>query len=246
MADLVSYNDKHNEANGEGNRDGESHNRSWNCGVEGPTDDPAVLALRQRQRRNLLTTLLLSQGVPMILGGDELKARRAATTTPTARTARPRFDWRRPPVPRLVQDLIGLRRAHPVFRRRRWFHHHPIRGTTEIAWLRPDGQPMSDSDWDNGYAKAVGVLLDGEAISTPDRFGGRVVDDTFYVMLNASELDLSWVPPSKARRAARHGLLDGAAGHRAVHQPGSVSADAALTLLHRSIVVLRSPRPDGL
>ena len=135
-----------------------------------------------------------------------------------------------------------------MFRRRRWFHHHPIRGTTEIAWLRPDGQPMSDSDWDNGYAKAVGVLLDGEAISTPDRFGGRVVDDTFYVMLNASELDLSWVLPSKTRRAARHGLpwtvqLDTALSHQ---RGSAVSADATLTLLHRSIVVLRSPRPDGL
>jgi isoamylase len=250
LADLVSYNEKHNEANGEGNRDGESHNRSWNCGVEGPTDDHKVLALRQRQRRNLMTTMLLSQGVPMILGGDELGRTQGGNNNAYCQDGPLSwFDWEGADTDFLdwCRRLCSMRRAHPVFRRRRWFQRHAIRGTTEIVWLRPDGQPMSDHDWENGYAKAVGVLLDGEAISTPDRFGGRVVDDTFYVMFNASEIDLPWTLPSKSRPPARHGepwlvqldtSLNGAVG-------SEVLADATLTVLQRSIVVLRSPRSTG-
>ena len=246
LADLVSYNEKHNEANGEGNRDGESHNRSWNCGVEGPTDDATVLALRQRQRRNLMTTLLLSQGVPMILGGDELGRTQAGNNNAYCQDGPLSwFDWEGADEEFLAwcQALIRLRRAHPVFRRRRWFQRHPIRDTTEIVWLRPDGQSMSDNDWENGYAKAVGVLLDGDAISTPDRFGGRVIDDTFYVMLNASELDLPWTLPSKLRPAARHGEpWVGATGHVA-HERGGIRG-ARRRHPHRAPTIdRRSPLP---
>ena len=250
LADLVAYNDKHNEANGEDNRDGESHNRSWNCGVEGPTDDATVVALRQRQRRNLMTTLLLSQGVPMILGGDELGRTQAGNNNAYCQDGPLSwFDWAGADTEFLTwcQALIRLRRAHPVFRRRRWFQRHAIRGTTEIVWLRPDGNSMSDNDWEDGYAKAVGVLLDGEAIATPDRFGGRVVDDTFYLMLNASELDLPWALPSRLRRTAHHRQpwvvqLDTSLTHTA---GSDVPPDASLTVLQRSIVVLRSPRSSA-
>ena len=133
-----------------------------------------------------------------------------------------------------------------MFRRRRWFQRHAIRGTTEIAWLRPDGKAMSDNDWDNGYAKAVGVLLDGDTISTRDRFGGRVVDDTFYVMLNASELDLPWTLPARSRPGSRRlGPWKVQLDTALVQEPeAEVASDTTLTLLQRSIVVLRSPRSE--
>jgi isoamylase len=186
----------------------------------------------------------------MILGGDELGRTQGGNNNAYCQDGPLSwFDWEGADTDFLdwCRRLCSMRRAHPVFRRRRWFQRHAIRGTTEIVWLRPDGQPMSDHDWENGYAKAVGVLLDGEAISTPDRFGGRVVDDTFYVMFNASEIDLPWTLPSKSRPPARHGepwlvqldtSLNGAVG-------SEVLADATLTVLQRSIVVLRSPRSTG-
>ena len=209
LTDLVSYNDKHNEANGEANRDGESHNRSWNCGDpaldEGPTDDPAVIALRARQRRNLMATLLLSQGVPMLLGGDELGRTQQGNNNAYCQDNEISwYDWADadPAFTEWCRTLVALRRDHPVFRRRRWFQGHPIRGTEEVLWLRPDGVAMTDNDWDNGYAKSLGVLLDGEAITTADAYGGRVTDDSYLVLLNASELDLPWELPGGAVVAA--------------------------------------------
>ena len=248
-ADLVAYNEKHNEANGEGNRDGDNAQPSWNCGVEGPTDDPAIVALRDRQQRNLMATLLLSQGVPMMLGGDELgRTQRGNNNAYCQDNEISWFDWEHADTEFLewCRTLIGLRKAHHVFRRRRWFQRHAIRDTAEIVWLRPDGQPMSATDWATGYTKAIGVLLDGEAISTPDRLGGRVVDDTFYIMLNASELDLPWTLPSKLRPESRQGdpwsvQLDTAL---ALETRSEVPADATVTLVQRSILVLRSARSD--
>ena len=197
-ADLVSYNDKHNEANGEDNRDGESHNRSWNCGVEGPTDDPDVLALRARQRRNLLTTLLLSQGVPMLLGGDELGRTQGGNNNAYCQDNEISwFDWDDVDKDFLewCQTVATLRRHHPVFRRRRWFQGRRIRDIEDLAWFRPDGETMTDDDWENGYARAVGVFLNGDAIPTTDAYGGRIVDDSFFVMFNASETGLPWTVP---------------------------------------------------
>jgi glycogen operon protein len=245
MADLVAYNDKHNEANGEDNRDGESHNRSWNCGTEGPTDDENVLALRARQRRNLMTTLLLSQGVPMVLGGDELGRSQDGNNNGYCQdTELSWYDWEHADreFTEWCRALIALRRSNEVFRRRRWFQGHPIRGTEELLWLRPDGAAMTDEDWDNGYAKSIGVLLNGNAITTPDAFGGRVVDDSFLILFNASELDLTWTLPAAAMWTADA-------------QPWTVELDSAMLqpvgttvensstvpLLHRSVLVLRSP-----
>jgi len=241
LTDLVSYNNKHNEANGEDNRDGESHNRSWNCGVEGPTDDPAIVTLRARQRRNMMATLLLSQGVPMILGGDELgRTQQGNNNAYCQDNAISWFDWEHvdEDFVAFCRTLTALRARHPVFRRRRWFQGHAIRGTEEISWLRSDGAAMSDNDWDNGFAKSVGVLLDGDAIATPDPFGTRVVDDTFLLLFNASELDLPWTLPAALGQRDWVVELDTAT----VLAPGSpVAADAAVTVIQRSLLVVRSP-----
>ena len=245
LADLVSYNEKHNDANGESNRDGESHNRSWNCGDaqkdEGPTDDPTIVDLRARQRRNMMTTLLLSQGVPMILGGDELGRTQLGNNNAYCQDNELSwYDWDHIDAGFMdwCRSVIALRRANHVFRRRRWFQGHPIRGTEELLWLRPDGVAMTDNDWDNGYAKSVGVLLNGSAISTPDAFGGRVVDDSFLIMFNASELDLSWTMPSALWPKPWAVELDSALTHASGI---AVPADATVRLVQRSVLVLRCP-----
>jgi glycogen operon protein len=240
LRDLVSYNDKHNAANGEDNRDGESHNRSWNCGVEGPTDDPAVMTLRARQQRNMMTTLLLSQGVPMILGGDELGRTQQGNNNAYCQDNEISwFDWDDvdEEFVEFCRTLTSLRAAHPVFRRRRWFQGHAIRGTEEIYWVRPDGAAMSDNDWDNGYAKSVGVLLNGQAIATPDTFGGRVTDDSFLLLFNASELDLPWTLPSKVWRHPWVVELDTSVS---TARGTTLTSKAVVTLPQRSLLVLRS------
>jgi isoamylase len=198
LADLVSYNDKHNEANGEENRDGESFNRSWNCGVEGPSNDPDVVALRARQRRNLVTTLLLSQGVPMLLGGDEIGRTQAGNNNAYCQDNETSwFDWDHvdEEFTDWVRRVAGLRREHAVLRRRRWFQGRKIRDTEDLAWFRPDGETMTDDDWETGYARSIGVFLNGDAIPTPDAFGGRILDDSLFVILNASETDMRWTVP---------------------------------------------------
>ncbi|MCP9468906.1 MAG: glycogen debranching protein GlgX [Nitrospira sp.] len=190
LRDLVSYNEKHNEANGEDNRDGESHNRSWNCGAEGPTDDPTVNALRARQQRNFLATLLLSQGVPMLLGGDEIGRSQGGNNNGYCQDNEISwFDWEHADRELLAftTKVIGLWRDHPVFRRRRWFQGRAIHGaeTTDIGWYKPDGHPMSDQDWQSGFAKSLGVYLNGKEIPGLGPRGERIVDASFYMLFNA-------------------------------------------------------------
>jgi glycogen operon protein len=190
LRDLVSYNEKHNEANGEENRDGESHNRSWNGGAEGPTDNPDILRLRARQQRNFLATLMLSQGVPMLLGGDELGRTQHGNNNGYCQDNEISwFDWEHADQGLLyfTRRLIRLRHRHPVFCRRRWFHGRPIRGgeVSDIGWFTPGGAPMSEDDWRAGFAKSLGVFLNGRGIPTPDERGEQIVDDSFYVMFNA-------------------------------------------------------------
>ncbi len=244
LADLVSYNEKHNEANGEDNRDGESHNRSWNCGVEGPTDDPEVLELRGRQRRNLFTTLLLSQGVPMILGGDEIGRTQGGNNNAYCQDSEISwFDWDAVDKDfcEFCRQVTALRRNHPVFRRRRWFQGQRIRDTEDLAWLRPDAEPMSEEDWEAGHARAVGVFINGQAIPATDAFGARIVDDSFLVLFNASELDLPWTLPDGSRAAAWEVELD-----TSLDQPGGtrVEAGATIPVRQRSTVVLRAVAAD--
>ena len=203
LSDLVSYDEKHNDANGEDNRDGESFNRSWNCGVEGPTEDPIVLALRRRQQRNLLATLFLSQGVPMLLGGDEIgRTQRGNNNAYCQDNELSWYDWGHVDEPLLAttRALIALRRAHPAFRRRRWFQGRPIRGTVDIGWYRPDGKEMDDADWESGFARSVAVFLNGEAVPDRDERGRHITDDWFFVVLNAHDEAIDWTVPTHGVR----------------------------------------------
>ncbi|CAL9655219.1 glycogen debranching protein GlgX [Streptomyces sp. enrichment culture] len=193
LRDLVSYNDKHNEANGEDNRDGESHNRSWNCGAEGDTDDPAVLELRARQQRNLLATLLLSQGIPMLCHGDELgRTQRGNNNAYCQDNDTSWVDWdlteEQRALTAFTRRLIALRAAHPVLRRRRFFRGETATNARQplpdLVWLRPDAREMTDRDWQRADAHSVGVFLNGDAIAERDPYGRRMVDDSFLLLVN--------------------------------------------------------------
>ncbi|OCB22933.1 glycogen debranching protein GlgX, partial [Mycobacterium intracellulare] len=205
LRDLVSYNEKHNEANGEDNNDGESHNRSWNCGAEGPTDDEAVNALRARQQRNFLTTLLLSQGVPMICHGDELGRTQNGNNNGYCQDNELTWiDWANADAGLLefTRTVSALRAEHPVFRRRRFFSGKPVGrrgqgGLPDIAWFTPDGTEMSDEDWGAGFAKSVAVFLNGHGIPGRDERGQRVLDDSFLLCFNAHHEPIEFTLPPK-------------------------------------------------
>jgi len=239
LEDLVSYNQKHNEANGDDNQDGESQNRSWNCGVEGPTDDPEIRTLRDRQRRNLLTTVLLSQGVPMILGGDEIGRTQCGNNNAYCQDGPISwFNWeqRDPDLEAFVARLIQLRRDHPVFRRRRWFLGREIHGEelTDVAWFKPDGGQMTLQDWQNGFARSLAVFLNGEEIASPDHRGRRVRDDSFFILFNAHDQPLRFTLPrgQYGRRWMR--ALD-----TADPLPRYYRAGGHVPVVERSLVLLR-------
>jgi glycogen operon protein len=189
LQDLVSYNNKHNEANKEGNRDGTDDNRSWNCGEEGPAGI-TVESLREQQKRNFLTTLFLSQGVPMLSHGDELGRTQKGNNNGYCQDneltwvdwSDVRENWL---LLEFTQSLAELRKRHPVFRRRRFFYGKPVRGLRDIAWLTPSGEEMTDGDWTVGYAKSLAVFLNGDAITEPDRRGRTIRDDSFLLLFNA-------------------------------------------------------------
>jgi isoamylase len=203
LHDLVSYNEKHNEANGEENRDGHNENLSWNCGGEGPTNDPAVLALRARQQRNFLATLLLSQGVPMLLAGDEISRTQQGNNNAYCQDNDISWvDWQldrpRRELLEFTRLLIRLRHEHPVLRRRKFFQGRRIRGSEvkDLAWFRPDGKEMTDDDWENWHARCLGLRLAGDAIEEVDTRGNRIVDDTLLILLNAHHEPLPFVLPA--------------------------------------------------
>ncbi|MFI8292850.1 glycogen debranching enzyme GlgX [Streptomyces sp. ms191] len=206
LRDLVSYNGKHNEANGEGNRDGESHNRSWNCGEEGDTEDIGIRELRARQMRNFLATLMLSQGVPMLSHGDEFGRTQGGNNNAYCQDNE--VAWVRWPDPDSEEDgtllaftraMVRLRRDHPVLRRRRFFHGRPVEGThdelTDIAWFTPEGEEMTAQDWQAAHAQALSVFLNGNAISEPGPQGERIADDSFLLMFNVSSQELEFEVP---------------------------------------------------
>jgi glycogen operon protein len=204
LHDLVSYNEKHNEANGEKNQDGESYNRSWNCGIEGPTDNREVNELRSRQKRNFLATLFLSQGVPMLLGGDERgRTQKGNNNAYCQDNEISWFDWVHTDKTLLefTQRLIHFRKKHPSFRRRHWFHGRPIHGSGifDIQWFTLDGQEMSEEDWNRDHTKVLGVFLNGKGIVSTDRRGEPVVDDSFYLLFNASDKQLGFTLPEEGR-----------------------------------------------
>jgi glycogen operon protein len=200
LADLVAYNDKHNEANGEDNRDGTDDNRSWNCGVEGPTDDPAVGNLRSRQQRNVLVTLFLSQGVPMLLGGDEFGRTQHGNNNAYCQDSEISwYDWKQVDEALLdfTRQLIRFRKDHPVFRRRRWFQGRPIHGSEvkDIAWFLPEGTEMQEAHWNDAFTKSLAVFLNGRAIPARDEAGRRITDDSFLLLFNAHHEPVTFMLP---------------------------------------------------
>ncbi|MEU7168620.1 glycogen debranching protein GlgX [Streptomyces morookaense] len=254
LNDLVSYHHKRNEANGEDNRDGESHNRSWNCGAEGETDDPAVLALRERQMRNFIATLMVSQGVPMLSHGDEFA--RTQHGNNNAYCQDNAISWLHWPHPaedssararrllRFTRSLVWLRRDHPVFRRRRFFHGRPMQGThdelSDISWFTPEGDEMRDSDWQATHAKSLTVFLNGSAISEPGPRGEPVTDDSFLLMFNAHEEPLDFVVPVDHGRQWQV-VVDTARPEGVSTDGPKVAAGERLTLTDRSLVILQRP-----
>jgi isoamylase len=203
LRDLVSYSDKHNEANLEENHDGESNNRSWNCGAEGPASDPAIVQLRARQTRNLLVTLVLSQGVPMLLAGDEFgRTQRGNNNAYCQDNELSWIDWSREQenleIVDYVQRLLEIRRAHPSFLRRSFFQGRPIRGAAakDITWLSPDGDEMTDDEWSKSFARCLGMFLDGDALGEDDDRGLPLHDDDFILLLNAHHEQIDFVIPA--------------------------------------------------
>ncbi|MFF0446622.1 glycogen debranching protein GlgX [Streptomyces sp. NPDC004609] len=259
LHDLVSYNEKHNEANGEGNRDGESHNRSWNCGAEGESDDPAVLELRARQMRNFIATLMLSQGVPMLSHGDEFARTQGGNNNAYCQDNE--VSWVKWPEPaadgedegddgeqtllEFTRAMVWLRRDHPVFRRRRFFHGRPVEGThddlTDIAWFTPEGEEMIQRDWQAAHAKALSVFLNGNAISEPGPRGERICDDSFLLMFNASSDEMDFSVP--VRHGRQWQVVVDTARKEGVPPGGGprVAAGERLRLAGRSLTVLRRP-----
>jgi glycogen operon protein len=246
LRDLVSYNEKHNDANGEDNRDGESHNRSWNCGAEGPTDDAAVIAVRRRQQRNFLATMFLSQGVPMLLGGDELGRTQGGNNNAYCQDNEVSwFDWAAADGDLLAftRKLAALRRRHPIFRRRGWFQGRPIRAAgralPDIAWLGPDGSEMTDEHWDSDLARSLQVYLDGQGIATPDERGEPVIDDTFLVVFHAGPEDCDIVLPEArwGKRWCR--VMDTEHGFVGAREAERFDAGATIHVLARSMWLLQ-------
>jgi glycogen operon protein len=246
MRDLVSYDQKHNDANGEDNNDGESHNRSWNLGVEGPTDDPEILAARARQQRNFITTLLLSQGVPMLLHGDEGgRTQQGNNNTYAQDNELSWLHWDEvdEPLVEFTARVAQLRRDHPTFRRRRFFTGTTARtGSGEgerlndIVWLHLDGRPMESEDWDVPDARSLGMYLNGHGIAGADARGRQVVDDHFLLYFNAGSQDASLTLPAEEYAAAWDVVLDTGEVRR---RKGPIKAGVRTKVAARSVVVLR-------
>jgi isoamylase len=203
LEDLVSYNEKHNQANGEDNRDGNNNNLSWNCGVEGPADDPTILALRAKQKRNLLATLLLSQGVPMIYAGDAIGHTQMGNNNAYCQDNPISWlNWTLQPQDRdllaFVQRIISLRKTHPVFGRRRFFQGRPIKGANvkDILWLTPKGQEMSEEQWRDASVRCVGMFLSGQGLDDTDERGRKLTDENFLVLMNAHYEDVAFALPA--------------------------------------------------
>ncbi|MEN8042085.1 MAG: glycogen debranching protein GlgX [Actinomycetota bacterium] len=243
LADLVAYNERHNHANGEGNRDGDADNRSWNSGVEGSTDDPVVHRVRQRRIRAMLTTLMLSQGVPMLLGGDEMgRTQRGNNNAYCQDNEVSWYDWEGMDRDLLAftQELIRIRNNHPVFRRRRWFEGRSVTGSNrhDIAWYDTDGTRMTDEDWQRGYAKSFAVYLNGKGILTTDDQGERVIDDSFLILFNAHSGPVHFTMPEDLADVEMELVLCSVEG---LDHEASVDSPHVGDVEGWSVMVLRKP-----
>jgi len=249
LRDLVSYNEKHNEANGDNNSDGESNNRSWNCGVEGPTDDPDIEALRRRQRRNFLATTLLSQGVPMISHGDELGRTQGGNNNGYCQDNEITWiDWESADteLTAFLGGIAAIRTAHPVFRRRRFFNGRPVRArgaqdVPDVAFFTPSGSEMTDDDWNAAFGKSVAVYLNGHGIPDLDERGQRVVDDSFVLCFNAHHDAIEFALPPAQFGSRWRLILDTASGLATVDaETAPLEAEATVTVESRALTVFRT------
>jgi glycogen operon protein len=243
LEDLVSYNEKHNEANGENNQDGANDNNSWNMGVEGPSDDPQIIAARERQKRNFLATLFLSQGVPMLCGGDEIgRTQKGNNNAYCQDNDVSWYDWhldqRRKKLLEFICGLIEFRQKHPNLRRRKFFQdrevYHP--SSRDIAWYRTDGQEMTEEQWNTGWMRSLAIMLNGSTLGQLDETGEPITDDTFLVMLNSYADCVTYTLPQSPRNRGWKLLMN---THDLDNPFGEKLLDGALDVAGRSVVVLR-------
>jgi glycogen operon protein len=244
LNDLVSYNDRHNEANKEDNKDGAEENHSWNCGAEGPTDDQEIISLRDRQKRNFFATLLLSQGVPMILAGDEQSHSQQGNNNAYCQDNEISWlDWEHADqeLIRFVSDLVNFRRSHPAFSRKNWFKGKPVRrrGLTDIAWFKPDASEMEEDDWTNGFAKSLGIFLYGDGLRTVGQDNKPLVDDSFYLIFNAhfEAIDFKLPPENYAKKWTKvFDTSNAQPDDRQEYKPGD-----SVKVGQRSLILLQAP-----
>ena len=246
LNDLVAYNEKHNEQNGENNQDGESHNRSWNCGTEGVTDDEEILALRRKQKRNFLTTLFLSQGVPMLVAGDELSRTQNGNNNAYCQDNETSWiNWQNADKDLLsfTQKLTHFQHAHPVFCRRRWFKGRPIKGSgvEDIAWFLPNGSSMTEDNWREDFAKSLGVFLNGKALKAEGPKGEHLTDDSFYIIFNAYHSELPYVLPSEEFGAAWIKVIDTHENFFEEEGGQNFLPGETISVQGRSVIVLKEP-----
>lgn len=244
LNDLVSYNDKHNDANGENNNDGESHNRSWNCGEEGPTENEEINQLREKQKRNLLTTLFLSQGVPMLVSGDELSRTQQGNNNAYCQDNEISWiNWEKADKDLLsfTQKLIKLRKKHPAFCRRRWFRGEPVKqgDIEDIAWFLPEGDMLNDEHWNNDFAKSLAIFMNGKALRSRDNKGALMIDDNFYIIFNAHYESLDYKLPSEQYAKNWRVLLDTAKD--SIEETEQFNPGDTINVSARSIVLLHHP-----
>lgn len=245
LNDLVSYNDKHNDTNGENNHDGDNNNQSWNCGVEGPTDDPKIGILRRRQRRNFLTTLFLSQGVPMLLGGDEFGRTQNGNNNAYCQDNEISwFNWERNEdqnrLLEFTQKLIQLRRQHPVFRRPKFLRGRRIRGSEikDVMWFNPGGNEMSEEEWSSPFVRCLGMLLSGDTADIFDSKGKAVRDDTFLLLINAHYDAISFMLPGE-EHIEWELILDTRDEEGFLKQPGKLSSGEDVDVAGRAVCLLK-------
>jgi glycogen operon protein len=251
LNDLVSYNDKHNEANGENNQDGNNNNRSWNCGAEGPTDDPNIQALRAKQKRNFYATLLLSQGVPMMYQGDDIGHTQNGNNNAYCQDNDISWlNWNLQPQDRdlltFVQRMINLRKRHPIFRRRRFFQGRPIKGANvkDVQWLNPGGVEMSEEEWRDGSVRCIGMLLSGQGLDETDERGRKVTDQNFLVLMNAHHEDVPFNLPA-SRQSTRWSAWMDTSRDGGLRPADSYEAGTAYPLQERSLVILMERRGNN-
>jgi isoamylase len=242
LHDLVSYNEKHNLANGEGNNDGESNNRSCNYGVEGPTDDQSIVELRKRQKRNFLATLFLSQGVPMLVAGDEIGRTQQGNNNSYCQDNEISWiDWANADkeLYEFTKKLINLRKSHAVFSRKNWFKGEPVKGNgiEDIAWFLPDGEKMTQENWQQDFAKSIAVYLNGQGLHAVDSEGVKVIDDSFYVIFNAHNEAIDYKLPAQEYAKKWDVVIDTASYEQ--QNKDTYSPMDIIRVDGRSVIVLR-------